>query len=79
MSIEVEVDYLFTGAMPGAPDGTTVTGTYRTTNQWNRLATGQFISHAYVASIAGGKFELLAENDMGETIIGSPVSGLVIV
>lgn len=34
--------------------GTTVTGTYRTTNQWNRLATGQFISHAYVASIAGG-------------------------
>jgi hypothetical protein len=34
--------------------GTTVTGTYRTTNQWNRLATGQFISHAYVASITGG-------------------------
>ncbi len=34
--------------------GTTVTGTYRTTNRWNRLATGQFISHAYVASITGG-------------------------
>jgi hypothetical protein len=27
VSIEVEVDYLFTGAMPGAPDGTTVTAT----------------------------------------------------
>jgi outer membrane protein assembly factor BamB len=27
----------------------------------------------FVASIAGGKLELLAENDMGETIIGSPV------
>jgi outer membrane protein assembly factor BamB len=26
-----------------------------------------------VASIAGGKFELLAENEMGESIIGSPV------
>lgn len=34
--------------------GTTVTGTYRTSNQWDRLATGQFISHAYVASITGG-------------------------
>ncbi len=34
--------------------GTTVTGTYRTTNQWNRLASGQFISHAYVAAITGG-------------------------
>jgi outer membrane protein assembly factor BamB len=27
----------------------------------------------FVASIAGDKFELLAENEMGETIIGSPV------
>jgi hypothetical protein len=34
--------------------GTTVTGTYRTTNQWDRLASGQFISHAYVASVTGG-------------------------
>jgi hypothetical protein len=34
--------------------GTTVTGTYRTTNRWNRLASGQFISHAYVATVTGG-------------------------
>ncbi len=27
----------------------------------------------FVASIANDKFELLAENDMGESIIGSPV------
>lgn len=27
----------------------------------------------FVASIAGDKFELLAENDMGESVIGSPV------
>ena len=27
----------------------------------------------FVASIAGDKFEVLAENDMGESIIGSPV------
>jgi hypothetical protein len=27
VSIEVEVDYLFTAAIPGAPDGTTVTAT----------------------------------------------------
>lgn len=27
----------------------------------------------FVASIADGKFELLAENDMGESVIGSPV------
>ncbi len=27
----------------------------------------------FVASVAGGKFELLGENDMGEPVIGSPV------
>jgi hypothetical protein len=27
----------------------------------------------FVASIADGKFKVLAENDMGESVIGSPI------
>ncbi|WP_431918440.1 hypothetical protein [Micromonospora wenchangensis] len=34
--------------------GQTVTGTYRTTNRWNRLAGGQYVSHAYVSTVYGG-------------------------
>ncbi|MER5454190.1 hypothetical protein ABT008_05365 [Micromonospora sp. NPDC002389] len=33
--------------------GQTVTGPYRTTNRWNRLASGQFVSHAYVSAVWG--------------------------
>ncbi|MEV5689819.1 hypothetical protein [Micromonospora globbae] len=34
--------------------GQTVAGPYRTTNRWNRLATGQFVSHAYISAVYGG-------------------------
>ncbi|WP_406067289.1 hypothetical protein [Micromonospora sp. NBC_01638] len=34
--------------------GQSVTGPYRTTNRWNRLATGQYVSHAYISSVYGG-------------------------
>ncbi|MBL6274769.1 hypothetical protein JMF97_01170 [Micromonospora fiedleri] len=34
--------------------GQTVTGPYRTTNRWNRLASGQFVSHAYISAVWGG-------------------------
>ena len=34
--------------------GQTVAGTYRTTNRWNRLASGQYVSHAYVSTVYGG-------------------------
>ncbi|WP_328338910.1 hypothetical protein [Micromonospora sp. NBC_00421] len=34
--------------------GQTVVGTYRTTNRWNRLAGGQYVSHAYVSTVYGG-------------------------
>lgn len=34
--------------------GQTVTGPYRTTSQWNRLASGQFVSHAYISAVWGG-------------------------
>ncbi|MEV4842451.1 hypothetical protein AB0K20_04415 [Micromonospora matsumotoense] len=34
--------------------GQTVAGTYRTTNRWNRLAGGQYVSHAYVSTVYGG-------------------------
>ncbi|GIJ77118.1 hypothetical protein SAMN05443287_101297 [Micromonospora phaseoli] len=34
--------------------GQTVAGPYRTTNRWNRLASGQFVSHAYISAVWGG-------------------------
>ncbi|RIV40795.1 hypothetical protein [Micromonospora radicis] len=34
--------------------GQTVSGPYRTTNRWNRLASGQFVSHAYISAVWGG-------------------------
>ncbi|WP_405112450.1 hypothetical protein OG559_03730 [Micromonospora sp. NBC_01405] len=34
--------------------GQTVSGTYRTTNRWNRLASGQYVSHAYISAVYGG-------------------------
>ncbi|PMR58955.1 hypothetical protein C1A38_21910 [Verrucosispora sp. ts21] len=34
--------------------GQSVTGPYRTTNRWNRLASGQFVSHAYISTVWGG-------------------------
>ncbi|MEH1169184.1 hypothetical protein V6V47_27760 [Micromonospora sp. CPCC 205539] len=34
--------------------GQLVTGPYRTTSRWNRLATGQYVSHAYVSGVYGG-------------------------
>ncbi|MFI7605403.1 hypothetical protein ACIBTV_09780 [Micromonospora sp. NPDC049366] len=34
--------------------GQSVTGPYRTTNRWNRLATGQYVSHAYISAVYGG-------------------------
>ncbi|MFI9642985.1 hypothetical protein ACIG87_23520 [Micromonospora sp. NPDC051925] len=34
--------------------GQTVVGPYRTTNRWNRLAGGQYVSHAYVSTVYGG-------------------------
>ncbi|WP_247685629.1 hypothetical protein [Micromonospora sp. C31] len=38
--------------------GQTVAGPYRTTNRWNRLASGQYVSHAYVSAIHGGAVPL---------------------
>ncbi|MGK5444923.1 hypothetical protein ACSNN7_24280 [Micromonospora sp. URMC 105] len=34
--------------------GQTVTGPYRTTSRWNRLAGGQYVSHAYISAVYGG-------------------------
>ncbi|MEU4398740.1 hypothetical protein ACIQH6_05475 [Micromonospora orduensis] len=34
--------------------GQSVAGPYRTTTRWNRLATGQYVSHAYISSVYGG-------------------------
>ncbi|GAB3956161.1 hypothetical protein GCM10027614_67520 [Micromonospora vulcania] len=34
--------------------GQRVTGPYRTTTRWNRLAAGQYVSHAYVSTVYGG-------------------------
>ncbi|MFC0508622.1 hypothetical protein [Micromonospora costi] len=34
--------------------GQTVSGPFRTTNRWNRLATGQYVSHAYISAVYGG-------------------------
>ncbi|MDG4792419.1 hypothetical protein [Micromonospora sp. WMMD1082] len=34
--------------------GQSVAGPYRTTNRWNRLASGQFVSHAYISAVWGG-------------------------
>ncbi|SCL51013.1 hypothetical protein GA0070606_1728 [Micromonospora citrea] len=34
--------------------GQTVAGPYRTTSRWNRLAGGQYVSHAYVSAVYGG-------------------------
>jgi hypothetical protein len=33
--------------------GQTVTGTFGTTNRWDRMATGQYVSHAYIAPVTG--------------------------
>lgn len=33
--------------------GQTVTGPYRTTNRWNRLASRQYVSHAFIATVRG--------------------------
>ncbi|MEH0821129.1 MULTISPECIES: hypothetical protein [unclassified Micromonospora] len=33
--------------------GQSVSGPYRTTTQWNRLASGHFVSHAYVSGVTG--------------------------
>ncbi|MGN9803656.1 hypothetical protein [Micromonospora sp. L32] len=38
--------------------GQTVTGPYRTTNRWNRLAGGQYVSHAYISAVYGGTVSL---------------------
>ncbi|MEU5561754.1 hypothetical protein [Micromonospora musae] len=34
--------------------GQTVAGPFRTTNRWNRLATGQYVSHGYISAVYGG-------------------------
>ncbi|MER7456049.1 hypothetical protein [Micromonospora sp. NPDC126480] len=34
--------------------GQTVTGPYGTTSRWNRLAAGQYVSHAYLSAVYGG-------------------------
>ncbi|TDC33572.1 hypothetical protein E1211_19040 [Micromonospora sp. 15K316] len=34
--------------------GQNVAGPFRTTNRWNRLATGQYVSHAYISAVYGG-------------------------
>ncbi|MFF5179166.1 hypothetical protein ACFY2Q_14200 [Micromonospora sp. NPDC000316] len=34
--------------------GQSVTGPYRTTTRWNRLAAGQYVSHAYISAVYGG-------------------------
>lgn len=33
--------------------GATVTGTFGTTNRWDRLASGHYASHAYIAPVTG--------------------------
>ncbi|MTK01819.1 hypothetical protein [Micromonospora sp. CP22] len=33
--------------------GQTIVGPYRTTNRWNRLTSGQFVSHAYISTVWG--------------------------
>jgi hypothetical protein len=33
--------------------GQTITGTFGTTNRWDRLATGQYASHAYITPVSG--------------------------
>ncbi|NLU79950.1 hypothetical protein HCA58_16475 [Micromonospora sp. HNM0581] len=38
--------------------GQTIAGPYRTTNRWNRLAGGQFVSHAYISTVWGGSVPL---------------------
>ncbi|MDG4808458.1 hypothetical protein O7634_17045 [Micromonospora sp. WMMD1120] len=34
--------------------GQLVAGPYRTTSRWNRLAAGQYVSHAYISAVYGG-------------------------
>ncbi|MER7440934.1 hypothetical protein [Micromonospora avicenniae] len=34
--------------------GQNVAGPFRTTNRWDRLATGQYVSHAYISAVYGG-------------------------
>ncbi|PZF86923.1 TrbC/VirB2 family protein [Micromonospora deserti] len=34
--------------------GQTIVGPYRTTSRWNRVAAGQYVSHAYISAIYGG-------------------------
>ncbi|WBB70332.1 hypothetical protein [Micromonospora sp. WMMD812] len=34
--------------------GQSISGPFRTTTRWNRLATGQYVSHAYVSAVYGG-------------------------
>ncbi|MFC4021766.1 hypothetical protein ACFOW4_28045 [Micromonospora sp. GCM10011542] len=34
--------------------GQSVAGPYRTTTRWNRLASGQYVSHAYISAVYGG-------------------------
>ncbi|MEK8107535.1 hypothetical protein NKG94_24885 [Micromonospora sp. M12] len=34
--------------------GQSVAGPYRTTTRWNRLTTGQYVSHAYISAVYGG-------------------------
>ncbi|MEU1590010.1 hypothetical protein [Micromonospora sp. NPDC005710] len=34
--------------------GQSVAGPYRTTTRWNRLASGQYVSHAYISGVYGG-------------------------
>ncbi|MEU1745167.1 hypothetical protein ACPXB5_02830 [Micromonospora arida] len=34
--------------------GQSVAGPFRTTTRWNRLASGQYVSHAYISSVYGG-------------------------
>lgn len=33
--------------------GQSISGPYRTTTRWNRLASGQYVSHAYISSVSG--------------------------
>lgn len=34
--------------------GQSVSGPYGTTTRWNRLATGQYVSHSYISTVTGG-------------------------
>lgn len=34
--------------------GQSITGPYRTSNRWNRVGAGQYVSHAYISSTSGG-------------------------